>query len=77
MRQDFFEYRPSLNLAIAGNQKPSLRSVDEAMRRRRSLIDSGEGRAGGTSSWRGRRSALAQETFACVARQSLVRRRFS
>jgi putative DNA primase/helicase len=30
MRQDFFEYRPQFKLIIAGNHKPSLRSVDEA-----------------------------------------------
>jgi putative DNA primase/helicase len=38
MRQDFFEYRPAFKLAIAGNHKPSLRSVDEAIRRRFHLI---------------------------------------
>ena len=34
MRQDFFEYVPQFKLIIAGNHKPGLRSVDEAMRRR-------------------------------------------
>jgi putative DNA primase/helicase len=38
MRQDFFEYRPTFKLFIAGNHKPSLRSVDEAIRRRFHLI---------------------------------------
>lgn len=38
MRQDFFEYVPQFKLLIAGNHKPSLRSVDEAMRRRFHLI---------------------------------------
>jgi putative DNA primase/helicase len=38
MRQDFFEYRPQFKLDIAGNHKPSLRSVDEAIRRRFNLI---------------------------------------
>ncbi len=38
MRQDFFEYRPQFKLIIAGNHKPSLRSVDEAIRRRFQLI---------------------------------------
>jgi putative DNA primase/helicase len=38
MRQDFFEYRPAFKLMIAGNHKPSLRSVDEAMRRRFHMI---------------------------------------
>jgi putative DNA primase/helicase len=38
MRQDFFEYRPTFKLIIAGNHKPSLRSVDEAIRRRFHLI---------------------------------------
>ena len=38
MRQDFFEYRPAFKLIITGNQKPSLRSVDEAIRRRFHLI---------------------------------------
>lgn len=31
MRQDFFEYRPTFELFTAGNHKPSLRSVDEAI----------------------------------------------
>ena len=38
MRQDFFEYVPQFKLLIAGNYKPSLRSVDEAIRRRFNLI---------------------------------------
>jgi putative DNA primase/helicase len=38
MRQDFFDYRPQFKLVIAGNHKPSLRSVDEAIRRRFHLM---------------------------------------
>jgi putative DNA primase/helicase len=38
MRQDFFEFTPQFKLMIAGNHKPSLRSVDEAIRRRIHLI---------------------------------------
>jgi putative DNA primase/helicase len=38
MRQDFFDYRPQFKLMISGNHKPSLRSVDEAIRRRMNLI---------------------------------------
>jgi putative DNA primase/helicase len=38
MRQDFFEYVPQFKLVFAGNHKPSLRSVDEAIRRRFNLI---------------------------------------
>jgi putative DNA primase/helicase len=38
MRQDFFEFTPQFKLLIAGNHKPSLRSVDEAIRRRLHLI---------------------------------------
>jgi putative DNA primase/helicase len=38
MRQDFFEYAPQFKLVIAGNHKPGLRSVDEAIRRRFNLI---------------------------------------
>ena len=38
MRQDFFEYTPQFKLVIAGNHKPSIRNVDEAMRRRLHLI---------------------------------------
>lgn len=38
MRQDFFEYKPQFKLLIAGNHKPGLRDVDEAMRRRFHLI---------------------------------------
>jgi putative DNA primase/helicase len=38
MRQDFFEYVPQFKLLIAGNHKPGLRTVDEAIRRRFNLI---------------------------------------
>src|ERR1017187_1284583 len=38
MRQDFFEYVPQLKLVVAGNHKPGLRNVDEAIRRRLHLI---------------------------------------
>src|SRR5262249_9077847 len=38
MRQDFFEFTPNFKLVIAGNHKPTLRSVDEAIRRRFNLI---------------------------------------
>jgi len=38
MRQDFFDYKPQFKLMIASNHKPSLRNVDEAMRRRLHLI---------------------------------------
>ena len=41
MRQDFFEYTPQFKLIIAGNHKPGLRSVDEAIRRRFNLIPFG------------------------------------
>src|ERR1019366_5705863 len=32
MRQDFFEYVPQFKLVVAGNHKPGLRTVDEAIR---------------------------------------------
>jgi len=38
MRQDFFDYTPQFKLMIAGNHKPSLRSVDEAIRRRFNML---------------------------------------
>ncbi|NCB32169.1 MAG: hypothetical protein EOM66_12285 [Clostridia bacterium] len=38
MRQDFFTFTPQFKLIIAGNHKPGLRNVDEAMRRRFHLI---------------------------------------
>ncbi len=38
MRQDFFEFTPVFKLFIAGNHKPRLRTVDEAIRRRLHLI---------------------------------------
>jgi putative DNA primase/helicase len=38
MRQDFFTFQPMFKLLIAGNHKPSLKSVDEAVRRRFNLI---------------------------------------
>jgi len=38
MRQDFFEFTPQFKLVIAGNHRPGLRTVDEAMRRRFNLL---------------------------------------
>lgn len=38
MRQDFFEFIPQFKLVVAGNHKPAIRNVDEAMRRRLHLI---------------------------------------
>src|SRR6266852_8328892 len=38
MRCDFFEFRPEFKLVIAGNHKPGLRSVDEAIRRRLHIV---------------------------------------
>src|SRR5262249_8675645 len=40
MCKDFFEFAPKFKLVIAGNHKPSLNTVDEAMRRRFNLIPS-------------------------------------
>lgn len=37
MRQDFFEFIPQFKLMVAGNHRPGLRSVDEAMRARMHL----------------------------------------
>lgn len=38
MRQDFFSFSPVFKLLIAGNHKPSLRNVEEAVRRRIHLV---------------------------------------
>ena len=38
MRQDFFDFAPAFKLLIAGNHRPELRSVDEAIRRRMNLL---------------------------------------
>jgi putative DNA primase/helicase len=38
MRQDLFEYLPQFKLTIAGNFKPGLRAVNEAIRRRFHLV---------------------------------------
>jgi P4 family phage/plasmid primase-like protien len=38
MRADFFTYKPKFKLVIVGNHKPSLRTVDEAIRRRIHLV---------------------------------------
>lgn len=38
MRRDFFTYQPQFKLFIAGNHKPVLRGVDEALRRRFHLV---------------------------------------
>lgn len=41
MRQDFFEFTPQFKLIIAGNHKPRLRSVDEAIKARFKLVPFG------------------------------------
>src|SRR5262245_38762178 len=38
MRQDFFDFIPTFKLFIAGNHKPRLHTIDEAMRRRLLLV---------------------------------------
>jgi putative DNA primase/helicase len=38
MRENFFEFAPTHKLVIVGNHRPSLRNVDEAMRRRLVLV---------------------------------------
>jgi putative DNA primase/helicase len=38
MRQDFFTFKPQFKLLVVGNNKPSLRAVDEAIRRRLHLV---------------------------------------
>ena len=38
MKQDFFTFRPCLKLCVVGNHKPSLKTIDEAIRRRFHLI---------------------------------------
>jgi len=41
IRRDFFTFTPQLKLVIAGNHRPSVRSVDEAIRRRVHIIPFG------------------------------------
>lgn len=38
MRQDFFEFTPQFKLVVAGNHKPAIRNIDEAMRRRFHMV---------------------------------------
>lgn len=38
MRQDFFEFTPQFKLLVVGNHKPSIRNVDEAMKRRLHMV---------------------------------------
>lgn len=38
MRQDFFTYKPQFTLIFAGNHKPEIRDMDDAMRRRVNLV---------------------------------------
>lgn len=38
MRQDCFEYTLQFKLVVAGNHKPGLRSIDEAIRQRFNLV---------------------------------------
>jgi putative DNA primase/helicase len=38
MRQDFFDFKPRFKLIVRGNHKPSVRSVDEGMKRRMNLV---------------------------------------
>lgn len=41
MRQDFFEFTPQFKLIVAGNHRPGLRNIDEAIRRRLHLVPFG------------------------------------
>ena len=38
MRQDFFDFSPQFKIVIMGNHKPSVRSVDEAIKRKLKLL---------------------------------------
>jgi putative DNA primase/helicase len=38
MRENFFQFQPQFKLLFAGNHKPSLRNIDEAIRRRFHLL---------------------------------------
>jgi putative DNA primase/helicase len=38
MREDFYEFLPRFKLVIVGNHKPTLRSVDDAIRRRINIV---------------------------------------
>ena len=38
MRQDYFEFIPTFKILVSGNHRPSIRNVDEAMRRRLHLV---------------------------------------
>src|SRR5262249_52685981 len=38
MRQDYFDFQPSHKLMITGNHKPSLGTIDEAIKRRLLLV---------------------------------------
>ncbi|WKB50800.1 phage/plasmid primase, P4 family [Eleftheria terrae] len=38
MRQDFFQFTPQFKLIVAGNHRPSMRNIDEAMKRRLHLV---------------------------------------
>ena len=38
MRQDYFDFAPTFKLFIAGNHKPRLSSIDEAMKRRMLVV---------------------------------------
>ena len=38
MRQDFFTFLPTFKLLMAGNHRPGLRNIDEAMRRRLHMV---------------------------------------
>ena len=38
VKQDFFTFKPTFKICIVGNHKPSLRTIDEAIRRRMHLV---------------------------------------
>lgn len=38
MRQDFFTYQPQFKLLLSGNHKPTLKTVDESVRRRFQIV---------------------------------------
>jgi putative DNA primase/helicase len=41
MRRDFFTYTPTFKIVVAGNHKPDLKNVDDAMRRRLNVVHFG------------------------------------
>ena len=81
MRRDFFTYRPRFKLLVAGNELPTLKSPDEAMRRRFRVVPfitdhrNPTGTSPPSSATNSPTSSLGSRRYSPLVRQRTRRRR--